>query len=52
MHMASVEALNKLLAENLFKVQDRQELNDPEKVSSTWVKHQSVEDLDKMLTGF
>ena len=39
MHMAFVEALNKLLAEQLFKVQDAQELNDPEKVSSTWVKH-------------
>ena len=37
-HMAFVKALNKLLAENLFKVQDVQELNDPEKVSSTWVK--------------
>ena len=36
--MAFVEALNKLLAENLFKVQEAQELNDPEKVSSTWVK--------------
>ena len=23
----------------LFKVQDAQELNDPEKVSATWVKH-------------
>ena len=39
MHTAFVEALNKLLAENLFKVQDTQELNNPEKVSSTWVKH-------------
>ena len=38
-HMVFIEALNKLLAENLFKVQDAQELNDPEKVSSTWVKH-------------
>ena len=38
-HMAFIEALNKLLPENLFKVQDAQELNDPEKVSSTWVKH-------------
>ena len=37
-HIAFVEALNKLLSENLFKVQDAQELNDPEKVSSTWVK--------------
>ena len=34
-----VEALNKILAERLFKVQDAQELNDPEKVSSRWVKH-------------
>ena len=38
-HTAFVEALNKALAENLFKVQDAQELNDPEKVSTTWVKH-------------
>ena len=38
-HTAFVEALNKVLAENLFKVQDAQELNDPEKISSTWVKH-------------
>ena len=37
-HKAFVEALNKLLAENLFKVQEAQELNDPEKVLSTWVK--------------
>ena len=38
-HTAFVEALNNVLAVNLFKVQDAQELNDPEKVSSTWVKH-------------
>ena len=37
-HTAFVEALNKILAENIFKVQDAQELNDPNKVSSTWVK--------------
>ena len=36
---AFVKALNKILAERLFKVQDAQELNDPEKVSSRWVKH-------------
>ena len=36
---AFVEALNKILAERLFKVQDAQELNDPERVSSRWVKH-------------
>ena len=33
-HTAFVEALNKILAERLFKVQDAQELNDPDKVSS------------------
>ena len=38
-HTAFVEALNKILAGTLFKVQDAQELNDPEKVSSWWVKH-------------
>ena len=38
-HTAFVEALNKILAERLFKVQDAQELNDPECVSSRWVKH-------------
>ena len=35
-HTAFVEALNKILTERLFKVQ---ELNDPEQVSSRWVKH-------------
>ena len=29
----------KILVEQLFKLQDAQELNDPEKVSLTWVKH-------------
>ena len=38
-HTAFVEALNKILTERLFKVQNAQELNDPEKVSETWVKH-------------
>ena len=38
-HTAFVEALNKILAERLFKVQDALELNDPEHVSATWVKH-------------
>ena len=36
---AFVEALKKIHTERLFKVQDAQELNDPEKVSSRWVKH-------------
>ena len=38
-HRAFVEALNKMLAERLFKVQDAQELNDPDKVSVTLVRH-------------
>ena len=38
-HTAFVEALNKILTDRLFKVQDAQELNDSEKVSSRWVKH-------------
>ena len=38
-HTALVEALNKILAIKLFKVQGVQELNDPEKVSLRWVKH-------------
>ena len=39
-HTAFVESLNKILAERLFKVQDAQELNDPEKVSSRLrIKH-------------
>ena len=51
-HTAFVEALNKILAERLFKVQDAQELNDPEKVSSGWVKHLygSVDELNNMET--
>ena len=38
-HTAFVEALNKILAKRLFKVQYAQEFNDPEHVSSRWVKH-------------
>ena len=38
-HTAFVEALNKILAERFFKVQDAQELNDSDKVSVTWVRH-------------
>ena len=37
-HMAFVEALNKLLTETLFKVQDVQELSNSKKELSTWVK--------------
>ena len=51
-HKAFVEALNKILAERLFKVQDAQELNDPEKLSSRWVKHLYglVDELNNMET--
>ena len=38
-HTAFVEALNKILTERLFKVQDAQEVNDRKEVSSRWVKH-------------
>ena len=38
-HTAFVKALNEILTEKLFKVQDTQELNDPDKVSATWVRH-------------
>ena len=51
-HTAFVEAVNKILAERLFKVQNAQELNDPEKVSSRWVKHLYglVDELNNMET--
>ena len=53
-HTAFVEALNKILAERLFKVQDAQELNNPEKVSATWVKHLYglVDELNDTTTEF
>ena len=38
-HTTFIKALNKILTESLFKVQDVQELNDPDKVSAFWVKH-------------
>ena len=55
-HTAFVEALNKIFAERLFKVQDAQELNDPEKVSSRWVKHlyglvDELNDMETEMTG-
>ena len=37
--MAFVEAFNKELAKLLFKPMDAQELQDPEKVSTIWVKN-------------
>ena len=55
-HTAFVEALNKVLAEQLLKVQDAQELNDPKKISSTWVKHlygivERLNDTKTQMTG-
>ena len=38
MHTAFVEAFNRELAKLLFKLMDAQELQDPEKVSTIWVK--------------
>ena len=38
-HTAFVKVLNKMLAERFFKVENVQELNDPDKVSAAWVKH-------------
>ena len=51
-HTGFIKALNKILAERLFKVQDAQELNDPDKVSATWVKHLYglVDELNDMKT--
>ena len=40
-HPAFVEAFNKELAKLLFKPMDAQELQDPEKVSTIWVKNLS-----------
>ena len=44
--------MNKILAERLFKVQNAQELNHPEKVSSRWFKHLCglVDELNDMQT--
>ena len=55
-HTAFIKALNKMLAERLFKVQDVQELNDPDKVSATWVKHlyglvDELNDMQTQMTG-
>ena len=51
-HTAFVEVLNKILTERLIKVQDAQELNNPEKISSRWVKHMCglVDELNHMET--
>ena len=56
MHTAFIEALNKLLIEQLFKVQDVQELNNIEKVLSTWVMYlyglkDQLNDTETQMTG-
>ena len=55
-HTAFIEALNKILTEQLFKVQGVQELNDFDKVSATWVKHlyglvDNLNDTETQMTG-
>ena len=55
-HTAFVKALNKILTENLFKVQDAQELNESNKVSATGVKHlyglvDKLNDTETQITG-
>ena len=55
-HTAFVKVLKKVLAEQLFKVQGVQELNDPERVSATWVKHlyglvDELNDTETQMTG-
>ena len=45
-----------MLTERLFKVQDMQELNDPDKVSATWVRHlyglvEELNDTETQMTG-
>ena len=47
---------HKILVERSLKVHDAQELNDPEKVSSTWVKHcyglvDQLNDTESQMTG-
>ena len=55
-HTAFAKALNKMLTERLFKVQDAQELNDPDKVSLTWVRYlyglvDELNDTETQMTG-
>ena len=50
------KALNKLLTQQLFKVQDAKESNNPEKVLLTWVKHpygwaDPLNDMETQMTG-
>ena len=47
-HTAFVEAFNKELAKLLFKPMDAQELQDPEKVSTIWVKSLNKTNVNKM----
>ena len=49
-HTAFAKSLNKILGEQLFRVQVAQELNVPEPVSLTWVKHRTPERLNALTT--
>ena len=52
-HAAFVEAFNKKLAKLLFKPIDAQELQDPEKISTIWVKNlnKTVNKMNKTVTS-
>ena len=52
-HTAFVENFNKQLAKRLFKAQDAQELNEEDKVSTTWVKqlYEIVDQMNKTKTS-
>ena len=47
-HTVFVEAFNKELANLLFRLMDAQELQDPEKVSTIWVKNLNKTNVNKM----
>ena len=50
-HTAFVEALNKILAEQLFKVKDAQELNDRDKVSHLYESVDELNDTETQMIG-
>ena len=55
-HTPFAKALNKILEKQLFKVQVSQEVNNPERVSSIWVKHpyglvEHLNDTKTQITG-
>ena len=50
-HTAFVKALNKILAERLFKVQDAQELNDPKKYQHLYGLVDELNDMETEMIG-